>query len=68
MTWTAATAAWPSSDAASAGLAPSTIASIGLIAGELLSRGHRFPRRAMQLAALLLGNDEDHPITLASIL
>ena len=31
-----------------------------LIAGELLSRGHRFPRRAMQLAALLLGDDEDH--------
>ena len=31
-----------------------------LIAGELLSRRHRFPRRAMQLATLLLGNDEDH--------
>src|SRR5688572_15426749 len=39
-----------------------------LIAGELLSRSDRFPRCAMQLAALLFGNHEDHPITRASSL
>jgi hypothetical protein len=37
-----------------------------LIGGELLRRRDRFPRRPMQLTALLLGDDNDHPITLAS--
>ena len=31
-----------------------------LIAGQLLSEGHGLPRRAVQLAALLFGDDEDH--------
>src|ERR671910_593633 len=38
-----------------------------LVAAELLRRGDCFPRGAMQLAALLLSNDQDHPMTLASL-
>ena len=57
-TWTAASAAWLELGSRIGGLGAQHDRFDRLIAGQLLSRGHRLPRRAMQLAALLLGDDE----------